>query len=96
MKIMNQFVSFAFDDAGMANQGNIFTVNEGDSYLDMNFDHLILACRVPEGSIDLQRYKISSKTEDPGVTIKIYEMDEIELNIAVQELVREFNLTKCS
>jgi hypothetical protein len=91
-----QFVSFTFSDVGMADVGNIFTVKEGDNYLDMDFDHIVLACKVPEGSIDLQRYKISSKTENPDVMVKIYNIESDELNILVHALIREFNLTKLS
>lgn len=89
-----QFIQMAFDECGVDSAGRAFTVCEGDAYLDMGYEHITLAFSIPEGSIDVMRFKLSDKSGEMGNTAKIHELSEDELNIVIKELVRSLNLTE--
>lgn len=77
-----------FSDGCIDETGDIFTVHEGDSYNDTDFDHIILAQGCPGGSHRDLRYMISNATSEQ--VTRVHELSFDELTAIVQHLCDEY------
>lgn len=75
--------------------GTIFLPNADDEvYRSLDFDRIVLARTVAEGSLELARYQITpDKKGDPE---KICEMSYDELVKTVKHLIREYDADRAS
>jgi hypothetical protein len=81
------FVQLDYDNGSLAENGKIFTVHPGDSYLEMGFGHVVLAEKTEGGSHDITRFII---TEPDDVTpAVIHSLDYPVLLHFVQIMVND-------
>lgn len=75
-------------DGIIDSEGDRFSVNEGDSYLQTDFDHIILAQTCDGGSHNDIRFQVGSNGSDASV--RVCDLPFYELRKIVQYLAQEY------
>lgn len=73
----------------LADTGTIFLPHQDDvAYRSIDFDRIVLARTVAEGSRELMRYQLVPNEGEPT---KVYEMGYEDLVTAIEHLVKEYD-----
>lgn len=84
------FVQLAFKDGKLAEEGYKFSVLSGDSYSDLDFDRIVLAEEIEEGSRSKAVYQIG-KSGDFGAA-EVYQLPENDLETIVIDLIEQHKI----
>lgn len=82
------FAQILFDEDGQLEEtAHLFTVQDGDSYKQLDYDQVVLAEEVEGGSIALSTFSVG----DPDDRLTVCEMDITLLRALASDLVDVYN-----
>lgn len=90
----NLFVELEYKEGKLSTEGKKFTIdNPEDTYLQLGYQHVIIAKPDPQGSLDLGRFDIADDEEQP---ISVCEMAGDDIVAMATEVVEAYEASQAA